>query len=224
MPLRPGLWAEIQAALGHIPSANLTTLSPGADLYEAYVWSQVLRAARREGAAITYKDRTGAMTTSFWFRTSPSSVYSNAHPYSHAELQFDGCPTLEAHIGIFVSGRSRVSHECDVAVIYKSEADICRARNVDPRSGKVVLTVECKHYVNANVGINLGRSFLGLLQDIWNGDRFFVATRRSDSVARLFAKHNKLYEMGVSPINLHLEARLRHSFELCFRDFVSSAS
>src|SRR5690349_2731779 len=107
MPLRPGLWAQIQAALGAIPATNLTATSAGADLYEAYVWSLVLRAAQQEGATVTYKDRGGATPTSFWFRTSPSSIYSNAHPYCHAELQFDGCPILEAHIGIFVSGRSR---------------------------------------------------------------------------------------------------------------------
>lgn len=223
MPLPPNLWPEIQAALGGLQTANLTRASAGDDLYEAYVWSLILRAARNEGAQIRLRDRHGNLPAQFWFRTSPSNIFSTAHDYCHAEIAFPNRPVLEAHIGIYIAGRSRVRHECDVAVLHKSEADLCRSASVQPRSGKVVLTAECKYYINSNIGINLGRSFLGLLNDIYQGDRYFVATSDSQSVSMLFSKHNKEYELGLSPLNPRLESRLIGSFEKTFRDFRSLA-
>ena len=124
-------------------------------------------------------------------------------------------------MGIYVSGRSKVRHECDVAVVFKSEADACRANATHPRFSKAILTVECKFYVNATVGVGHGRSFLGLIHDIQNGERYFVATRASSSVSKLFAKHNKEYELGLSPMSPDLVTRLRGSFEKAFRDFKS---
>ena len=224
MPLRPDLWSDVAAALAGTPSGNLSRASAGEDLYEAYVWALVLEAARNEGAFIRLRNRNGGVPASFWFRTSPSSIFSTAHDYCHAEIEFPGRPPLEAHVGIYISGRSHVSHEFDVAVLYKSEADICRNSSVHPRGGKIILAAECKYYISSSIGINLGRSFLGLLHDIYGGDRFFVATSDSSSVKMLFSKHNKEYELGLSPLDLRLEARLRGSFEKVFRDYRSSVN
>lgn len=154
-----------------------------------------------------------------FFRKSPSSIYSLVHPYCHAEIAFPDCPALEAHVGIFVAGRSQVEHECDVAVLHKSEAVLCRQKAVHPRSSKLIIAVECKFYINANLGINLGRSYLGLLHDIYSGERFFVSTRDLSSVKRLFSKHNKEYELALSPLAPDIEVRLRGGFEKAFRDF-----
>ncbi len=219
MPIRPDMWADISAALGAAASANLSATSAGSDLYECYVWALVLEAARREGASIRLLNRAGLPATSFWFRTSPSAIFSNAHDYCHAEIQFSGCATLEAHIGVFVSGKSKVNHECDVAVLYKDEADTCRRESVHPRSSKILLAIECKYYLSSSLGVNLGRSFLGLVNDIYANGRFFVSTQNSGSVDRLFSKHNKEYEVGMSPMAPDLEVRLRGSFEKLFRNF-----
>ncbi len=221
MPIEQDLWDEIVNSLGAVSNSNLSSVSAGDDLYEAYIWSLVLDAAEREGASISLRDNTCTTTTDFWFRTSPSGIASDAHPYCHAQIEFQHCPPLEAHIGIFVSGRSKVKHECDVAVLFKSEADASRANNAHPRFSKALLTVECKFYINSNVGIGFGRSFLGLIHDIQNGQRYFVSTRATQSVSRLFAKHNKEYEIGLSPMEPDLEMRLRGSFEKAFRDFKS---
>lgn len=222
MAIHPTLWPKIQAALGSLSGANLNKASAGEDLYEAYIWSLVLEAARNEGATVRLRDRFGAQPAAYWFRTSPSNIYSVAHNYCHAEIEFPGRPILEAHIGIYVAGRSLVEHECDVVVLSKSEADICRASSVQPRSGKIILTAECKYYISSNIGINLGRSFLGFLHDIYKGDRFFVATSDSRSVSKLFSKHNSEYELGLSPLDSRIEGRLRGSFEKTFRDYRAS--
>ncbi|WP_299956813.1 hypothetical protein [uncultured Roseobacter sp.] len=219
MSLRSDMWNDISAAIASATSANLTAASAGNDLYECYVWALVLNAARREGATIRLLTRSGSPATSFYFRTSPSSIFSITHDYCHAEIRFPRSPILEAHIGIYVSGKSRVNHECDVAVLYQDEADTCRSNNVHPRSSKVVMSVECKYYLSSSLGVDLGRSFLGLIDDIYSNNRFFVSTQNAGSVDKLFARHRKEYEIGLSPLTPDLEARLRGSFEKVFRDF-----
>jgi hypothetical protein len=57
------------------------------------------------------------------------------------------------------------------------------------------------------------------LHDIYGGERFFVSTRDSLSVKKLFAKHNKEYELALSPLGPDIEVRLRGGFEKAFRDF-----
>jgi len=219
--MQQDLWNQIRTSLGAVPSTNLSSVSSGNDLYEAYIWSIVLEAAKKMGATVTLKNRLGQNANSFWFRTSPSGIASDAHPYCHALIEFEGCPDLEAHVGIYVSGRSKVQHECDVAVIFKSEAEACRTNNAHPRFGKALLTVECKFYINSQVGVGLGRSFLGLVHDLQNGQRYFVSTRATTSVSKLFSKHNKNYEIGLSPMDPDLEIRLRGSFEKAFRSYIS---
>lgn len=219
MPLRPEMWGGITAAIGSAVSANLSAAAAGNDLYECYIWALVLEAARRQGATIRLMTRSGAPATSFYFRTSPTSIFSNLHDYCHAELHFPRTPVLEAHIGIYVSGKSRVNHECDVAVIYQDEANTCRANSVHPRSSKVVLSVEFKYFLISSLGVNLGRSFLGLIDDIYAEGRFFVSTQNTGSVDKLFSRHRKEYEIGLSPLVPDQEIRLRGSFEKIFRNF-----
>ena len=219
MPLTLGMWNDISAALYTAASANLSAASAGNDLYEAYIWTLVLDAARREGATIRFITRSGNPATSFYFRTSPSSIYSTRHDYCHAELLFARTPVLEAHVGIYVSGVSKVRHECDVAVLFRDEAMTCRDQSVNPRPSKVLLAVECKYYLSSSLGVNLGRSFLGLIDDINKSRRFFVSTQNEGSVDKLFSRHNKEFEIGLSPLAPDLETRLRGSFEKIFRNY-----
>jgi hypothetical protein len=112
-----------------------------------------------------------------------------------------------------------VEHECDVAVIPKNEAEICRQSNAAPRSSKVVLAVECKYYMQSAIGVNLGRSYMGLVSEVYKGDRHFVGTVDSNSVSKRLTTHNKKFELGLSPLNPRLENRLRGSFETTFRNY-----
>jgi hypothetical protein len=113
VPVRLNLLADIEDALGGAIAPNLTAKSQGADLYEAYVWSLVVQAARSEGASISFWNAiNNRVATDFIFRTSPGNIFSTAQPYSHALISFPNCPDLEAHVGIFVAGKSGVAHEC----------------------------------------------------------------------------------------------------------------
>ena len=219
MPLRPDMWAEISSAISAAKSANISAASAGNDLYECYIWALVLSAAQRQGATIHLKTRSGGSLKNFYFCTAPTSIFSSIHDYCHAELRFPRAPILEAHIGIYVSGKSKVNHECDVAVLYQDEANTCRANSVHPRSSKILLSVECKYYLSSSLGGDLGRSFLGLVDDIYVDGRFFVSTQNKGSVDKLFSRHKKEYEIGLSPLAPDQEVRLRGSFEKIFRNF-----
>jgi len=179
------LLAEIRSALTPLPPP-LTNSSHGSDLFEAYILTLIVAAARSEGATVTYETVAGAAPTQFFFRTSPGHIYSRLHPYTHAVIDFGTRPPLEAHLGILVSGRSRVLHECDVAVLDRDEAAECRRDRAEPRSSKLLLSVEAKFYTTT-LSLNLARGFIGLTSDLSTLFPCFVANMTSISGMRLLA-------------------------------------
>jgi hypothetical protein len=223
MALDPQLISSIEKSLAASISPLLVAPSHGADLYELYIWSLVVEAARAEGASVEFRDVYGALVSSnFVFRTSPGRIFSKLQPYTHARITFDQCPPLEAHIGIFVSGKSKVIHECDVVVIFADAAATCRIEEVHPKSTQLLLSVECKFYVQSTMGVGLARSYLGLVSEVKHSHRecYFVAVSESNSVEKLFAHHQKDWETGVAPDDVkERPQRLRSSFEKTFRDF-----
>ena len=219
----PKLVSSIEKSLAASISPLLISPSRGADLYELYIWSLVIEAARAEGASVEFRDVHGARVSSnVVFRTSPGRIFSRLQPYTHALISFDQCPPLEAHIGIFVSGKSKVIHECDVAVLYADSAATCRIEEVHPKSTQLLLSAECKFYVQSTMGVGLARSYLGLVSEVKHSHRecYFVAVSESNSVERLFVHHQKDWKTGVAPDDVRARPqRLRASFEKTFRDF-----
>ena len=207
---------EIEAVLGPTISPSITASSRGSDLFEAYVWCLVICAAGREGAAISYVNTQGSPPV-FRFPIGPRSVFS-PNPYSYARLRFSGCPELEAHLNIYVAGRSQVRHECDVAVLDRAEASFCRQQNVHPRSSKVLLAVECKFY-GATLSLNEARSFLGLTEEIQQASRFLVSNATSGDVSKMLAKHRRGWETGLIPATTRIVERMRGQIETAFKDF-----
>jgi hypothetical protein len=76
LPIRPNLLAEIQQALGAATIPSLTASSAVSDVYEAYLFSIVLRAARIENATVTLSCISGGNPNPFVFRTSPGYLNS----------------------------------------------------------------------------------------------------------------------------------------------------
>lgn len=151
------------------------------------------------------------------FRTSPGAIFSAAQQYTHAVIEFAGCPALEAHVGIRVTGRSRVLHECDVAVLERNEGQLCRREQVHPRASKVLIATECKFYTSS-VQLYLGRAFLGLTSDIYRKERYFVTNSQSPSVAKLIGHHEFEWDYGVLPGTQEVDALL-HSIARAFRNY-----
>lgn len=223
MPLRPTLLADLRTQLGAFSSLNITAATQPWDVYEAYCFALVLQAARRVGGAVSFEDAFGVPTTNLVFRTSPGTVHpgSRGIPYTHGVLRFPNGIELEVHQGIYVSGKSGLPHECDVAVLERAEAQTCRSRRVYPRSKCVVLAVECKLY--AALGIDLARSFIGLTSDVTASDRFFIANTNHANLERLLTHHDRSWETNVEPLRVLEVNRLRSRFETALKKYLARA-
>lgn len=215
------LLQAVSANLGPAVGINLSDASAPSDVFEAYVFSLVIQAARREGATVTYQTVTGSTPQQFIFRTSPGHIYSTAQEYTHAVISFPQKPTLEAHVGVRFSGRSGVLHECDVAVLFQQEAATCRAGQVPPRSEKLLLALECKFY-STPLKLDLARSFIGLESDMSTGrlrQCHFVSNTSSESVQRLLAKQGRHWERDINPHSQTAVERLRNLIQHSFVNF-----
>jgi hypothetical protein len=212
--------AAIQAVLGPAIAATPVAATSLPDIFEAYVLTLIIRAARTEGGVVTYIGRDGFPASALLLRTSPGLIYSTAKNYTHAVIAFANRPALEAHTGIKVAGKSGVLHEMDVAVLERAEAENCRRNSVSPRSSKVVLGAECKFYSSA-LQLHLARGFLGLINDVSVKSPFFVTNTNSTSVEKLLSHRAKhAWEKDISPACLNTEVdRLVHAFRSCFKNF-----
>ncbi|MQX38595.1 hypothetical protein [Roseospira navarrensis] len=222
MPTTAELIKEIDGyLLSSSPPHSYTSTSAAYDVYEGYVWTIVLSAAEYNGATVLFEDTNNNAASSIILRTNPGSIYSNVRNYTHAVLRFPGStPELEAHLGIYVSGKSGIPHECDIAVIDRDEAIACRQAEVHPRARKLLMSVECKLF-SSNLGVSVGRGFLGLTRDIISENRFFVSNSTSERVKKLIAYHKASWECPVVPSATDKVQNLRSQFSTCFRDYVA---
>src|SRR6266496_1648820 len=133
MPLRANLFQEIQNCIGQAANLNFTVASDASDLFEAYIFCIAIEASKREGATVVFENVMGQRPCPVIFRTSPGRIWTKDPAYTHAVIQFPNKPGLEAHIGVYVSGRSGLVHESDVAVVLRDEATTCRTYSVHPR-------------------------------------------------------------------------------------------
>lgn len=217
MTSRDDLIDAIEQIISQASSVGYAEPSATNDVYENYVWAICLQAARQQGAAVSYQTVHDATASRLIFRTAPGAIYSVAHEYTHAAVNFPGCPSLEIHVGVKVTGKSRVLHECDVAVIDRAEAQLCRAEQVHPRASKVLIAAECKFYTSA-IQLHLGRGFLGLTSDIHRKQRYFITNSHAPSVTRLINHHEQEWDSGVLPNTQESDA-LAHSFARAFRNY-----
>jgi hypothetical protein len=220
MPIRPRLLSEIRQVLGQSIVPSLNTTSATDDLYEAYLFTLVLGAAIAEGASVRLRSIGRAGTNPFVFRTSPGYIGSRSQNYGYAEIEFPGCPSLEAHVGVRVSGHSNVLHECDVSVLLKDEAEVCRRGPdlVAPRSSKLVIAIEAKFYAR-DIPLMLGRAFLGLTRDLSADKSFFVVNTGGRSVEKLLSHKRQLWEHRITPADPLAVTRLRNAFQVAFKDY-----
>ena len=217
VPTIPSLLTAITGALASLPS-NLTTASAGADVFEGYALSIVLQAAVAEGATVTFQNRDLLPCTSAIFRTSPGHLYSEAQNYSHAVIAFPAISVLEAHLGVYLTGRSQLIHEADVVVLLSSEAAQSRANSVPPRSYACILTVECKFYAD-NISLALGRGFVGLCSDLSADKSFFVTNSGSLSVEKLLTHKHLGWASQLRPSQTVVVNRLRNEIQAVFKDY-----
>jgi hypothetical protein len=215
MSVNDDLLNEIEGAIGASIASGYSTANAANDLFEGYVWSIVIGAARDQGGAISYENVNGVAVSTLVFRTSPGRIYSKKKPYTHAIVQFPSGLEVEVHLGVFVEGRSRVLHECDIAVVDRAEAYTCRAEQVHPRVSKVPIAIECKFH-SSTLQLGYGRGFLGLTADLSKPNRFLVSNVGSANIERLATYHGTEWDtcldLQTPDTAANLRARLARSF------------
>lgn len=238
MAIRKDLLTDINATLLGATGGGYKTRAAISDIYEVYILSLVIKAARAEGAIISYRDANDHPTSKFVFRTGPGFIFSRdptRRKFTHAVLAFPGKDPLEAHVGIYIAGNSGVLHECDVSVIDLNEAQKCRLSvpaNASPRARKVLLATECKFY-KSGLRLNLARSFVGLTADFSGKPFYFVANTssasiagtkrrpRSESIERFLNERLQAHQWQVAivPADSRRVGRLQGSFEEMFKKY-----
>jgi hypothetical protein len=213
---------EIESLLSGV-RLPYTSASRGDDVYEGYVFSLVVATALERGAGVHYVTSTGIRTNDLLFRAGPGHLYTTDREFTHAVIKFERTPTLEAHVGVRVSGTSGVLHECDVLVLPAEEARISRANGVAPRGSRCLLAIECKYYVATRLDLGLARNFEGLQADLKSKGAIFVANLDSHSVRKYLGSRRREYEHNVSPGTYEADA-LRQTVRRAFRGYVSEFS
>lgn len=157
------------------------------DLYEASLFALAVHAARQAGGVVLLTADGATAASELRFRRSPGNLWSGS--FSFGLASFPGsAKQLEIHLGVFVTGASGVAHECDVVLLDAAEAQRSRAGAVHPRRRGVIAAVEAKHYV-ASPGLGVGRSFLGLAQEIGAGKcNLGFPAKTSATLATLIAR------------------------------------
>jgi hypothetical protein len=167
------------------------------DLYEAYLFSVIIDAARREGASVEYRDGNGNLVSQLWFRRSPGVLHGDPL-FTHGVVHFANHEPLEVHVGIRVSGVSHIAHECDVCVLKQGECNRSRADNLLPRSRGVLLALEAKYYA-VPLPLGLGRALLGLDKELFGAPVALATNFRSDDILTMVLHHNSYANHEVLP-------------------------
>lgn len=213
------LLSSIIQILGSTVNLGLPTEIKADLLFQIYIFSLIIQAARDANGSISYEDVFGNTNSNFIFRSKPGYIYSNKHAYTHANIIFPNKEPLEVHMGVRVLGKSKVLHECDIAVIYKKEAISCRENKYHPSSSKIIVAVECKFYTK-NLDLDLARSFMGLSLDLSvKVNNFFVTNSTSDSVNKLLQSSKRDWEHNIVPRNINDVDRLCNLFQKSFEGY-----
>jgi hypothetical protein len=221
------LLTQISLSLTAATTPSLNSQSDISDVFEAYIFSILLDAAREENGTVRFETVAGISGPSiFVFRSSPGYLASRSLPYTHAVIEFDGKISLEAHVGVRVQGKSKVLHECDVCVVERSEAILCRQNSspgnwVHPRNHALIISAECKFYASS-FPLRYARGFMGLCTELTSDDSHFIINIEASSAKEMFAHYRKHYETGVRPSNLSKVNSVRHMFRERFKNFVNA--
>ncbi|OCQ93332.1 hypothetical protein BCD67_03565 [Oscillatoriales cyanobacterium USR001] len=213
------IFEQIRNKLTGAINPKFHTAIEQSDIFDVYLFTILLKAIANEGGDIYYKNVLDGNPNSLVFRKTPGKIHGNIHPYTHAVVEFPNKPPLEVHIGVKVQGRAGVLHECNVLVLYKKEADLCRLLSREPRHSQVIVAIKSQFYTS-QLKVEIAGSFIGLASDIrYEGGSYFISNSSSYSVAKLLTTARKKWEHNIVPGATNDVNRLMYSLQTIFKDF-----
>jgi len=210
------------AQLKMLIDAVLNSISPGAATYlnrntadaayAGYVFGLVLRAVELLAAPNSVRldsAQSGPQNppppSVFVIRGAPGPLKSKEQDFGFAVFRYQG-EDYEIHLGVQYRGSSEVLHEFDISILPAKAANECRTSGKPPGPGKACAMFECKFY-DKNLGIELGREFVGLRSDFTSVPLARLATNSDSASVALFLKKNNRPKLSrrLEPGNPNME-------------------
>lgn len=186
---------EIDRLLAFASKSQILTLNSDTveRAYEAYIWSLCKRAVEEAGGhAVLTGINSGDNPHQIILRGAPGSMASTAQDFCYIACRLNG-KEFEIHLDVQYEGSSGASHEIDVSVYDQASADVVRRNGGLPRSGKLIMAIECKFYTASVPSAGLGRGFVGLVKD-YPGTRLnaFVSNKASKNLDKYFTNKSNI--------------------------------
>lgn len=202
------LLTAVQGMFSAASSLGYNSKGAAHDIYEGYVLSLLLKAAKNQHWQWQLRDGKGNATSKVLFRLGPGRLPSG--DFTHALLTKSGKVDLEAHIGVKVVGKApyvktkkkksaSVVHEFDLLVLSSTVANFCRRMGSDPSRSSVVMHAEAKYY-GGNLPLPLGRAIVGLAAECdLAGKSVLVTNQNGPTVEDLVAHYGVEFRFLVVP-------------------------
>ena len=187
--------------------------------FEAYIFGLVLRAARQAGATVELIGiLSGDDPSPVVFRGGPGRIGSRSQDFAYARCTLNGT-TFEVHLDVEYEGSSGAVHEIDVSLVDADHADAVRAYSGRlPSTRYLRAALECKFY-DSTLGVALGRTFVGLVDDC--GQLMFkaLATNGTNSGLAYYLRTSRRPEpfFDLSPLTVRSAHRFVFNLEQALR-------
>ncbi len=190
--------------------------------FEAYVFSLVVKAVIQAKGTVTISGiNSGPNPNPIVFRGSPGHMSSRSQDFAYAECALSG-KEFEVHLGVQYIGTSNALHEVDVSIFDHDRADQIRIDGILPSTRNLRAAIECKFY-DSNLGVTLGRTFVGLVSDLGGLKiKSFASNGRSSGLADYFSKSDRPNPFfALTPLRPDIEERFVRSVEQDLRKWCS---
>lgn len=133
--------------------------------FEAFVFALIARAVQQAGGNVVVTGiKSGPNPSPLVFRGAPGRLGSTGQDFAYAACELNG-RAFEVHVDVEYQGSSGAMHEVDVSVVDAAHAQQIRDHASRlPSTRHVYGVFECKFY-DSTLGVALGRTFVGLLDD-----------------------------------------------------------
>lgn len=204
----------IDAVLNSISSGAAAYLNRNtADAaYAGYVFGLILRAVERLADPNSVRldsaqsgPKNPPPPSVFVIRGAPGPLNSKEQDFGYAIFSYQG-EDYEIHLGVQYRGSSEVLHEFDISILPTRAANETRSSGKPPGPGKACAIFECKFY-DKNLGIELGREFVGLRSDFTSVPLARLVTNSDSTSVALFLKKNNRPKLSrhLEPGNSNME-------------------
>jgi hypothetical protein len=182
--------------------------------FEAYIFSLLVKAVKQASGNVVIKGiNSGYNPNPIVLRGSPGHMSSQSQDFAYADCSLNA-KDFEIHLGVQYIGTSNALHEVDVSIFDRDRAEQIRIEKILPNTRNLRAAIECKFY-DSNLGVTLGRTFVGLVSDLGGLKiKSFATNGRSAGLADYLSKSDRPNPFfALTPLRPDVEDRFVRSVE-----------